>query len=96
MWEKKKRLSAVYLSKNLPCKLVCLSRHDLLFLFLFFLIIGAKQTNALKQEDTSKRYENYLDNCILLSVDLMLIELFLKTIKADTIEKIIMREKGKI
>lgn len=79
------------LSRNPSCKLVCLCRCDL-----FFLIIGAKQTNAVKQEDTSKRYENCSDNCISLSVDLILIELFLKRITGDTIEKIIMREKGKI
>lgn len=33
---------------------------NLLFLVcLFVLILGAKQTSTLKQEDASKRYENY-------------------------------------
>lgn len=59
--------------------------------FVCFLILGTKQTGALKQQDASKRYENYLDNCIHLAVCLILIEPFLKTIMGATLEKFITR-----
>ena len=65
---------------------------DLTYCFLFLLIVGTKQTSALKQEDASKRYENYSDSCFQLSVNHILIEPFLKTIMGATSEKIILRE----
>lgn len=54
-----KRKKGGSLSRNLSYKLVCV---DLTYYFI--IIAGVKQTNALKQEDASKRYENYLENCI--------------------------------
>lgn len=54
-------------------------------------MLGTKQTGVLKQQDASKRYENYLDNRIHLAVYLILIEPFLNTIMGATLEKFIMR-----
>ena len=85
--EKKKRWSTVYLGKNLSCNLVFVYTGPTVFCF--FLMVGTKQTSALNQEDASQRYENYIDSCFHLSVNLILIEPFVNSVIGATSEKII-------
>lgn len=52
-------------------------------------MVGTKQTSALNQEDASQRYENYIDSCFHLSVNLILIEPFVNSVIGATSGKII-------